>query len=193
MDKDSNINVITTSYCSKTPLTIFSSFKTVQRALKSVKQPAIMDKYPILHICRTARFKIDWYIPKPETFCQLSGEMPLCIITITTFEALLSFLLFVLTPVSDRHEWSSNLDTEVALDSWLLCTRKVKLLKIIKTHSVVNITKAYTQIFPKAVTKKRNYLPTKAMCSSVRCVILKDKPRALIILRETWFEFVFLG
>ena len=57
----------------------------------------------------------------------------------------------------------------------------------------MNITKAYTQIFPKAVTKKRNYLPTKAMYSSVRCVILKDKLQALIILRETLFEFVFLG
>ena len=81
LDKDSNINVITTSYCSKKPLTIFSSFKTVHRALKSVKQPAIMEKYPILHICGTARFKIDSYIPKPETICQLSGEMRLCIIT----------------------------------------------------------------------------------------------------------------
>ena len=80
-DKDSNINVITTSYCSKTPLTIFSSFKTVHRAQNSVKTPAIMEKYPILHICRTARFKIDSYIPKPETFCQLSGEMRLCIVT----------------------------------------------------------------------------------------------------------------
>ena len=81
LHKDSNINVITTSYCSKTPLTIFSSFKTVQRALKSVKQLAIMEKSPILHICRTAQFKIDSYIPKPETFCQLSGERRLCIIT----------------------------------------------------------------------------------------------------------------
>ena len=81
LHKDSNINVITTSYCSKTPLTIFSSFKTVQRALKSVKQLAIIEKSPILHICRTAQFKIDSYIPKPETFCQLSGEMRLCIIT----------------------------------------------------------------------------------------------------------------
>ena len=158
-----------------------------------------MEKYPILQVCRTAGFEIDWYIPKPETFCQLSGEMPLCIITITTFEALLSFLLYVLTSVSYRHEWSSNLDTEAALDSednrdsWLLWTRKVKLLKIIKTHSLINITKACTQIFPKAVTKKRNYLPTKAMYNSVRCVILKDKQQALIILRETWFEFVFLG
>ena len=80
LDKDSNINVITTSY-SKTQLTIFWSIKTVQRALKSVKQLAIMEKYPILHICRTARFKIDSYIPKPETFFQLSGERRLCIIT----------------------------------------------------------------------------------------------------------------
>ena len=80
LDKDSNINVITTSY-SKTQLTIFWSFNTVQRALKSVKQLAIMEKYPILHICRTARFKIDSYIPKPETFFQLSGERRLCIIT----------------------------------------------------------------------------------------------------------------
>ena len=81
LDKDSNINVITTSYCSKTPLTIFSSFKTVYSALKSVKEPWIMEIYPILQICRTARFKIDLYIPKPETFCQLSGEMRLWIIT----------------------------------------------------------------------------------------------------------------
>ena len=158
-----------------------------------------MEKYPIFQICRTERFKIDWYIPKLETFCQLSGEMPLCIITITTFEALLSFLLYALTPVSDRHGWFSNLDTEATLDSedkrdsWLLCTRKVRLLKIIKTDSVINITRAYTQIFPKAVTKKRHFLPTKAMYSSVRCVILKDKPRPLIILREILFEFVFVG
>ena len=81
LDKDSNINVSTTSYCSKTPLTIFLSFKTVYRALKSVNGPSNMEKYPILQICRTAGFKIDWYIPKPETFCQLSGEMRLCIIT----------------------------------------------------------------------------------------------------------------
>ena len=127
MDKDSNINVITTSYCSKTPLTIFSSFKIVQRALKSVKQPAIMEKYPILHICRTARFKIDSYIPKPETFCQFSGEMRLCIVTTYFIWETSRFLLYLFTPVSDRDEWFSNLDTEDALDfedkldSWLLC------------------------------------------------------------------------
>ena len=81
LDKDSNINVITTSYCSKTPLTIFSTLKTVYRALKSVKQLSIMEKYPILHICRTSRFKMDSYIPKQETFRKLSRERQLCIIT----------------------------------------------------------------------------------------------------------------
>ena len=81
LDKDSNTNVITTSYVSKTPLTIFSSFKTVYRAVKSVKETSIMKKYLICQIFRTARFKIDESIPKPETFCQLSGEMRLCIIT----------------------------------------------------------------------------------------------------------------
>ena len=81
LDKDSNINVITTFYCSKTPLTIFSSFKTVYRAVKSVKETSIMKKYLILQIFRTARFKIDEYFPRPETFCQLSGETRLCIIT----------------------------------------------------------------------------------------------------------------
>ena len=77
LDKDSNINVIKTSYCSKTPLTSFSTFKTVYRALKSVNEPSIREKYPIFQICRTERLKIDGYIPKPETFCQLSGEMRL--------------------------------------------------------------------------------------------------------------------
>ena len=81
LDKDSNINVIKTSYCTKKPLTIFSSFKTVCRALKYVKQPSIIEKDPILHICRTAWLKIDSYIPKQETFCKLSGERQLCIIT----------------------------------------------------------------------------------------------------------------
>ena len=124
--------------------------------------------------------------------------MPLCIITITTFEALLSFLLYVLTPVSDRQEWSSNLVTEAALDSenkldsWLLCTRKVRLLKIIKTYSVINITRAYTEIFPKAATKKRNYLPTKDRYSSVRCVILKDKARCIKFFRKLYWKFFCL-
>ena len=64
-------------------------------------------------------------------------------------------------------------------------SRKVKLMKIIKTDSVINNTRAYTEIFPKAFTKERDFLPTKAMYSSVRCVILNDKQRALIIPRET--------
>ena len=130
LDKDSNINVITTSYCSKTPLRIFSSFKTVYRAVKSVKEPSIMEKYPILQICRTARLKIDWYICKPETFCQCPGKCDFALLLLTSLEKLLSFLLYLFTPVSDRDEWSSNLDTEGALDfeekldSWLLFIRK---------------------------------------------------------------------
>ena len=40
-----------------------------------------MKKYLILQIFRNARLKIDEYIPKPETFCQFSGEMRLFIIT----------------------------------------------------------------------------------------------------------------
>ena len=53
-------------------------------------------------------------------------------------------------------------------------SRKVKLLKIIKTHSVINITKAYTQIFPKAATKKtkllthQSHVKFRAICNSQR-------------------------
>ena len=72
-------------------------------------------------------------------------------------------------------------------------SRKVKLLKIIKTDSVINITRAYTKTFPKAYTKERDFLPIKDRYSSVRCVILKDKALCLKILRETSFEFFFLG
>ena len=86
-----------------------------------------MEKYSISKICRTERFKIDLYIPKPETFCQLSGEMRLCIITTYFIWETFRFLLYLFTPVSDRDEVFSNLDTEDALDfedkldSWLLC------------------------------------------------------------------------
>ena len=70
---------------------------------------------------------------------------------------------------------------------------KVNLLKIIKIDSVLNITRAYTEIFPNADKKRRHFLPTKEWYSSVRCVILIGKDRSLKILRETLFEFVFLG
>ena len=59
LDKDSNMNVITTSYCSKKSLSFFSSFKTVYTAVESLQEPSIMEKYAILQICRTAGFKID--------------------------------------------------------------------------------------------------------------------------------------
>ena len=52
-----------------------------------------MEKYPILQICRTARFKIDVYIPKPESFFQLSGKMDFALLLLTSFEKFLSFLL----------------------------------------------------------------------------------------------------
>ena len=51
LDKDGNINVIITSYYSKTPLTISSIFKTVYTAVKLLQQTSIMEKYPILQIC----------------------------------------------------------------------------------------------------------------------------------------------
>ena len=72
-------------------------------------------------------------------------------------------------------------------------SRKVKLLKIIKTDSVINITRANTEIFPEVDTKERDFLPIKHRYSSVRCVILKDKALCFKILRETSFEFGFLG
>ena len=156
--------MITTSYCSKTPLTSFSTFKTVYRALKLVKEPSIVEKYPILHICRTARFKINSYIPKPETFCHLSGEMPLCIITITTFDALLSFYcmfsLQSLIVTNDLRKWKPR-PRWISRTSWTpdcIVSKKFELLKIIKTDSVINITRAYTEIFPKADTKKTTLL-----------------------------------
>ena len=51
----------------------------------------------------------------------------------------------------------------------------------------------YTEIFPKADTKKRHFLPTKDRYSSARCVIIKDKAWCLKILPKTLLEFVFLG
>ena len=70
---------------------------------------------------------------------------------------------------------------------------KVKLLKTIKTDSVINITRAYTEIFPNAEKKKLHFLPTKEWYGSVRCVILKDKARCLNIVGKTLLEFVFHG
>ena len=52
-------NVITTSYFSKTSLTICASLETVYTAVKSVQEPSIMGRYPTLKICRTAGFKVD--------------------------------------------------------------------------------------------------------------------------------------
>ena len=109
---------------------LFSSFKTVYIAVKSVQEPWIMEKYPIFHICTTAGFKIDWYIPKPELSSSCPRKCNFALLLITSFEKLLSCLLYLFIPVSDRDEWSLNLDTEDALhfedklDSWLICITK---------------------------------------------------------------------
>ena len=69
--------------------------------------------------------------------------------------------------MSDRDEWSSNLDTENALDFQdkldpdCFVSGKVKLLKIIRTDRVINITRAYTEIFPNADTKNDTSYPQK--------------------------------
>ena len=101
------------------------------QSAKIGKGPSIMEKYPILQICRTERFKIDWYILKPDTFCQLSGEMRLCIITTTSFIWETS-QFFTLSFHSSLWSWrmifeSGNrgrADSEDKLDSWLLCIEK---------------------------------------------------------------------
>ena len=79
-NKDSNMNVITTSYCSNISLSFFSSFKTVYTELKSVQEPSIMEKYPILQICRTAGFKIDIF-PSRKITASCLGKCDFCIIT----------------------------------------------------------------------------------------------------------------
>ena len=150
-----------------------------------------MEKYPILQICRTAGFKIDWYIPKPETFCECSGERPLQyynLIHLRNFSVFYSiFSLQSLIVTNDLRIWTPR--TRWTPDCFV--SRKVRLQKIIKTNGVINITRAYTEIFPKPHTKKQHFLPTKDRYSSLRCVILKDKARCLKILRRTLLEFVF--
>ena len=97
---------------------------------------------------------------------------------------------------------TSNLRVWTPRTRWILRTswtpdcfvsRKVRLLKIIKTDSVINITRAYTKIFPKTDTKKRHFLHTKDRYSSVRCVILKDKARCLKILRKLCWNLFSLN
>ena len=162
MDKESNINVITTS-CSKTPLTIFSSFKTVYRALKSVKEPSITEKYPILQICRTARFKIDIYIfPSRKLSASCPGKCDFALLLLTSFEKLLGSLLYLslqsLIVTNDYRIWTPR-TRWISRTSWTpdcSVSRKVRLLKISKTDSVINITRAYTGLFPKTDTKKND-------------------------------------
>ena len=110
----------------------------------------------------------------------------------SVFYCIFSLLSLIVT--NDLRVWTPR-TRWIPSSSWTpdcFVSRNVRLLKIITTDWVVNITRAYTQIFPKADTKERDFLPTKDRYSSVRCVILKDKARCLKILRETSFEFVFL-
>ena len=65
----------------------------------------------------------------------------------------------------------------------------VKLLKIIKTDSVINMTREYTEIFPKTDRKKPHFLPTKDWYSLVRRVILKDKARFLKFFGKLYWNF----
>ena len=203
MDKDSNINVITTSYCSKTLLTIFSSFKTVYRALKSVNEPLNIEKYQILHICRTARFKIDSYIRKQETFWDCPGKGNFALLLLTSFEKLLGFLLYLslqsLIMTNDFRIWTPR-TRWISRTSWTphcSVSRKVRLLKIIKTESVVNITRAYTEIFPKTDTKKTTLLTHQrqvyfgAMCNSQRqSTVFENSSENFIGICFPWICFL---
>ena len=158
-----------------------------------------MEKYPILHICRTARFKIDSYIPKPETFFQLSGEMRLCIITTyfiwetsRVFYCIVSLQSLIET--NDFRMWTPR-TRWISRTCWTpdcSLSRKVRLLKIIKTDSIMSL-EHILKYFLWPTQKKRHFLPPKDRYISVRCVILKDKARCLKILLKTLLEFVFLG
>ena len=76
----------------------------------------------------------------------------------------ISFVVFSLESLIDNEsplELESKEVNCILRTSWTpdcFVSRKVKLLKIIKTDSVINITKAYTEIFPKADTKKTTLL-----------------------------------
>ena len=172
--------MITTSYCSTTPLTIFSSFKTVYRALKSVKN---LRSWKNIKFCRflerNGLRSIDIFpSQKPSASCLGKGDFALLLLT--SFEKLLGFLLYFslqsLIVTNDFRIWTPR-TRWILRTSWTpdcFVSRKVRLLKIIKTHSVINITRAYTEIFLKADTRKTTLLTHQrqvyfsAMCNSQR-------------------------
>ena len=172
--------MITTSYCSKTPLTIFSSFKTVYRALKSVKN---LRSWKNIQFCRflerNGLRSIDIFPnQKPSASCLGKGDFALLLLT--SFEKLLGFLLYFslqsLIVTNDFWIWTPR-TRWIFRTSWTpdcFVSRKVRLLKIIKTDNVINITRAYTEIFLKADTKKTTLLTHQrqvyfsAMCNSQR-------------------------
>ena len=65
--------------------------------------------------------------PSRKLSASRPGKSDFALLLLTSFEKLLGFLLYLFTPVSDRDELFSNLDTEDALDfedkldSWLPC------------------------------------------------------------------------
>ena len=85
---------------------------------------------------------------------------------------------------------------------------KVKLLKILKKYSVINITRACTEIFPKPDIKKRHYLPTKdihlrnfsvfySIFPLQSLIVTNDlriwTPRARSISRKSWTPDCFVS
>ena len=70
---------MTASCCSKTSVAISARFKTVYTVVKSVQEPSIIGEYPNLHNCRTARFKIVGYPPRPATCCMVSRKCHLAL------------------------------------------------------------------------------------------------------------------
>ena len=106
----------------------------------------------------------------------------------SVFYCIFSLLSLIVT--NDLRVWTPR-TRWIPSASWTpdcFVSRKVKLLKIIKTDSVINITRAYTEIFPKADTKERDFLTTKDRYSSVRCVIVKDKHGVLKFIGKLYLN-----
>ena len=109
------------------------------------------------------------------------------------------FVVFSLESLIDNEsplELESGVVNCILRTSWTpdcFVSRKVKLLKTIKTDSVINITKAYTEIFPKADTKKTTLLThQRQVYFSVMCNS-QTKSTVFENASEFSFEFVFLG
>ena len=123
-----------------------------------------MEKYPILHICVTARFKIDSYsqagnfLPVVRGNATLPYYYLLHLRNFSVFYCIFSLQSLIVT--NDFRIWTPR-TRWISRTSWTpdcSVSRNVRLLKIIETDSVINITRAYTEIFPKTDTKKPTLL-----------------------------------